>query len=251
MRKTRKIIQEDYEQQYMGSVFKIENRYAQLIAMFFIILMYSTAIPLLYFAGLLICASMYWSDKILFLRHYRLPPRYNRNLAERSNKIMKFAIILHLFTGVYMLSNRELLNYEEPDSYFGKPLSIFTGEILHKLTGLDKKRFRQPHTALYIIGTLFFTLVYIIDSASGFITKLMTQTCCNVLIGPQKEDAHSCDIYRELAPEDQQHEFKMTNRILKRIETHRTKNPSQDDIALLNYFEQRINQKLLNMRLHL
>ena len=49
--------------------------------MFFIIMMYSTTIPLLYFAGLLICASMYWSDKILFLRHYRLPPRYNKNLA--------------------------------------------------------------------------------------------------------------------------------------------------------------------------
>ena len=158
----------------MGPVFQIENRYAQLIAMFFIIMMYSTSIPLLYFAGLMICASMYWSDKILFLRHYRLPPRYNRNLAKRSNKIMKVAIILHLFTGIYMLSNTELLSYDVPENFFGKTVAKLIGTIIQKLTGLEKERFLQPHTALYILGTIFFTIVCIIDIASGLISKVMT-----------------------------------------------------------------------------
>ena len=219
--------------------------------MFFIVMMYSTCIPLLYIAGLMICASMYWSDKILFLRHYKLPPRYNRNLAERSNKIMKLAIILHLLTGIYMISNTELLNYSAPENYFGKTIAKLIGLILEELIGLDKERFLQPHTAIYIIGTIFFIIIYIIDTTSGFVTKMITDTCCSMLNSSGKEDAHSCDIYREMSHEDQQHEYKTTNRILKRIEAQRKKSNDPGDIALLNYFEERINQKLIKIRLHL
>ena len=43
----------------------------------------------------------------------------------------------------------------------------------------------------------------------------------------------------------------MTNRILKRIENERAKSPEAEDAALLDYFEERITQKLLKMRLHL
>ena len=109
----------------------------------------------------------------------------------------------------------------------------------------------QPHTALYILGTIFFVLIYLIDTSSGFVTRVMTETCCNILISEQKEDAHSCDIYCELSPEDQQHEFKMTNRILKRIENERVKSPYSEDSALLDYFEERVTEKMLKMRLHL
>ena len=115
----------------------IENRYAQVIAMFFIIMMYSAAIPILYIAGLLICFSMYWSDKILFLRHYRLPPRYGIDLAARSNKIMMFAIILHLLTGVYMLSNRDILSYKNEDEFFGKNFVKLLAKIIQALFGVE------------------------------------------------------------------------------------------------------------------
>ena len=111
MRKTKKIIQEEYEEQYLGPIFQFENRYSQLIAMLFIILMYSSAIPILYVSGLLICLTMYWSDKFLFLRHYRLPPRYGRDLASRSISMMEYAIVLHLIIGCYMLSNETIFSY--------------------------------------------------------------------------------------------------------------------------------------------
>ena len=89
----------------MGPNFKIDERYAEIIAMLFIIMMYSASIPCLYISGSLICLTMYWSDKVLFIRYYKLPPRLGRDLAKRSIKVMEFSILLHLVTGVYMFTN--------------------------------------------------------------------------------------------------------------------------------------------------
>lgn len=54
----------------------------------------------------------YWADKWLFLRHYRLPPSYGKRLAERVAIIMEWGIILHLFFGLFMLSNPDIFTYE-------------------------------------------------------------------------------------------------------------------------------------------
>ena len=99
-------------------------------------MMYSAAIPALYIAGLFICFSMYWSDKILFLRHYRIPPRYGRDLASRAHQIMEYAIILHLFTGVYMLSNPEIFTYERENLWFGDSYGELLASILEKTFGI-------------------------------------------------------------------------------------------------------------------
>ena len=143
--------------------------------------MYSAAIPSLYIAGLLICFSMYWSDKILFLRHYRLPPRYGRDLASRSNKIMMFAIILHLFTGVYMLSNPEILNYEGSEQYFGKNFVALLAKGIEALFGVDHERFIMPHTVAYVIGICIFLLCFISELSCGIMTKLIYCCCCSCL----------------------------------------------------------------------
>ena len=111
MKNTKKILQQDYEEMYMGAIFQFENRYSQLIGMFFIIMMYSAAIPILYISGFILCIIMYWSDKCLLLRHYRLPPRHGRDLASRMLWYMEYAILLHLFVGCYMLSNETIFSY--------------------------------------------------------------------------------------------------------------------------------------------
>jgi len=82
MKKTKKKLQSYYEDTYTGPGFSIASRYAVLIAMIFIIMMYSTAIPFLYACGLITCFLSYWVDKILFLRLYKIPPRYGLDLAK-------------------------------------------------------------------------------------------------------------------------------------------------------------------------
>jgi hypothetical protein len=88
MRNTKHLIQHEYELQYLGPEFQLENRYSMMIAGLFIMLTYSAAIPMLYVSGCAQMIIMYWADKTLFLRHYRLPRRYGRTLATRVIEVM-------------------------------------------------------------------------------------------------------------------------------------------------------------------
>ena len=106
------MVQQEYELQYLGPEFQLENRYSMMIAGLFIMLTYSAAIPILYLAGCAQMTIMYWADKTLFLRHYRLPRRYGRKLAGRAVEVMQWAILLHLLFGLYMLSNPDIFTYE-------------------------------------------------------------------------------------------------------------------------------------------
>ena len=183
-------------------------------------MMYSAAIPSLYVAGLLICFSMYWSDKILFLRHYKIPPRYGRDLAKRANKIMQFAILLHLFVGVYMLSNPDIFHYDDDHKIFGHRWTKAMGYFIERFFGVDPERWMRPHIILYMSGISIFILCFIAETTTGAMHKLVDCLCC-CLDKKEGEITHSTDIYKEMSPEDQQHEFYMTNRELKKIEAER------------------------------
>jgi len=52
-KRTRRRVQEDYEQLYMGPQFLIEIRYSQIISSFYIIMIYSAGMPLLYIIAML------------------------------------------------------------------------------------------------------------------------------------------------------------------------------------------------------
>lgn len=64
-RKTRRRVQEDYEKLYMGPEFLIEIRYSQIIASFYILMIYSAGLPLLYLIGMFQTFVLYWVDKYL------------------------------------------------------------------------------------------------------------------------------------------------------------------------------------------
>ena len=84
--------------------------------MIWVIMMFSTCIPMLYLAGILICFTMYWTDKFMFIKFYRLPPRHGATLARKARSIIEWSLLLHLFMGMYMISNPEIFSSEEDDN---------------------------------------------------------------------------------------------------------------------------------------
>ena len=76
--------------------------------MFFIITMYSATIPILYFTGFLVCIVQYWVDKALYLRDYKNPPKYGLELAKYCRLAIEYALVVHLFMGLYMMSNPDI-----------------------------------------------------------------------------------------------------------------------------------------------
>lgn len=117
--KTRKLHQEDYENQYVGIEFFVECRYAQIISTVYILMMYSSGMPLFYIVGFFQFFVMYHVDKFLckiilpfiftiVVRWYKSPPRYGDELSKLSRNILKYAVLLHLAFGFYMFSNSSI-----------------------------------------------------------------------------------------------------------------------------------------------
>ena len=83
-KKTKKILQVEYEEINSGLEFLLEYRYSAILTTVFTIMMYSSGLPLLYFLGFLTFFFMYWVDKFLskilnslilvVLKFYRNPP---------------------------------------------------------------------------------------------------------------------------------------------------------------------------------
>ena len=80
-KKTKKIIQEEYEAVYSGKLIEFDNRFSVIIAMIWVIMTFSAAIPVLYMAGFILCFVTYWTDKSLFLKFYKIPPKHGSHLA--------------------------------------------------------------------------------------------------------------------------------------------------------------------------
>ena len=113
-RRTRKLLQLDYEKRYIGPRFQIENRYSVLIAMTLVVVSYTAAIPVLNFAGLIICVAQYWTDKVMFLRYYQKPPNYTKQLIYSAVNLMEYGVVLHMLFGLFMLTNPLVFKYRGP-----------------------------------------------------------------------------------------------------------------------------------------
>lgn len=63
-KRTKKLLQEDYEDVNTGSDFLLEFRYASILTNIYMIFMYSSGLPLLYIVAFVSFFIMYWFDKL-------------------------------------------------------------------------------------------------------------------------------------------------------------------------------------------
>ena len=78
---THQVTQDALNRMYMGGEFKLTKRYAQQMALFFSLLLFSAALPGLYVFGLLAFVIYFTVDKFLFTRFYRTPEKFDASLA--------------------------------------------------------------------------------------------------------------------------------------------------------------------------
>lgn len=81
-KKTRKLIQDDYENLYTGPPFLLHVRYAQVLSTLFISLTFSSGMPILYPISALILFTEFWVNKYLVFRFYRRTPDYTKELSQ-------------------------------------------------------------------------------------------------------------------------------------------------------------------------
>ena len=186
---------------YLGGNIDYANRFSVLIAMIWVVMMFSAVIPILYFAGFLLCFVSYWTDKQLFVSWFRIPPRHGSNMVREARGVIEWSLIVHLFMGLYMISNPAIFADEEADdavaflAYYAK----FIGIGVTWLTGVESVRFEQTHTILYSAGIGIFLICFIIEKVSGTCSGIMGKICCCCLYKDTQEASFSNDLFNDIA----------------------------------------------------
>ena len=208
-KKTSKMLQSEYEAVYLGGNIDYANRFSVLIAMIWVVMMFSAVIPILYFAGFLLCFVSYWTDKQLFVSWFRIPPRHGSNMVRQARGVIEWSLIVHLFMGLYMISNPAIFADEDADdavaflAYYAK----FIGIGVTWLTGVESVRFEQTHTILYSAGIGIFLICFIIEKVSGTCSSIMGKICCCCLYKDTQEASFSNDLFNDIAGDKQSDEY--------------------------------------------
>ena len=102
---TRCLSQEDYEEINLGSSSSMDYKFSVMTTVLFVAMMYGAGIPVLYPIAVLYFFVTYWTNKFLIFNCYRKPEMLDESLPERTVKLFKYALALHMFLSMLMFSN--------------------------------------------------------------------------------------------------------------------------------------------------
>lgn len=114
--KSRKFLQVDYEELYVGSDFYLDARLAQVIAVIWATFIYSPALPLLYPIAVVNLIIIYWMDKMFCLRFNRTPKNYSEDIITKKFYFLKLTFLFHFIAGLILLSNNGILQSESVEN---------------------------------------------------------------------------------------------------------------------------------------
>ena len=113
-KRSKQLDQEQYEHYNMGPDFILDMRLAQIIALTWTTLMYSSGIPLLYLEAALCFGIMYWVDKFLIFRFYRTPKNFGQTTIDYTTLLLKASVIVHFWFAYQNFHNKDI--FESPDT---------------------------------------------------------------------------------------------------------------------------------------
>jgi hypothetical protein len=217
---TKKKIQGDLEQLYMGKEFQGEKAYSRMMSTLFVILLYSSGMPILYVTGLVFYTATYLINKMLIMNYYQKSRTLTRTIPLFSVEFLQLGLIVHILGAFFMLtdplafstsSEAEGLDMEfnpvEQVSQVEEGLGL---EGNSEALGPFYERLKYYHQKLYIIflfsfaasyltGKTIYSLLMMAAKALWNIAKIVgakISTCCKkikrrIIFKMNKEEYHS------------------------------------------------------------
>lgn len=100
--------QKSLNRSYTGPEFDLACRNSQVLNLIFTCYLYSSTIPFLNLIAALALFVLYWTDKILILRHYRKPPLLSYHLNNAAIKFIPIIIIMHSCFAIHMYGSESI-----------------------------------------------------------------------------------------------------------------------------------------------
>lgn len=89
----------------MGKVFEGEKAFSRMMSTLFVIMIYSSGMPILYLIGLVFYTVTYFIHKMLIINYYQKSRTLTRTIPLFSVEFLKLGLILHILGAFYMLTN--------------------------------------------------------------------------------------------------------------------------------------------------
>ena len=86
-------------------MFNGEKAFSRMMSTLFVILMYSSGMPVLYFCGFVFYIVTYWINKFLLINYYQKSTTLTRTIPTFAITFMKYALFMHSFLSLLMLTN--------------------------------------------------------------------------------------------------------------------------------------------------
>lgn len=158
---TKMHIQEDLERLYEGQNFDCEATLSRMMSIMYTLIIFSSGMPVLYALGCLFFAVTYLANKLLFFKFYkRTDSILSREIPTTSVYLMRYAVVLKMLAGLYMLNNPSILETrDEPTKsqipfafdihgQLARGASLAGSSALDEELATDAEDHAQPSSAL-------------------------------------------------------------------------------------------------------
>ena len=108
-RRTRKLVQEDYENLNTGTEFMLEFRYSNMLTVLTVAFLYSGGMPVLYPVAAFYFFFTYWTDKCLLFNCYKRPIKFDNFIAKKTLNCYKYILLLHIIGFLLMHGQTPIL----------------------------------------------------------------------------------------------------------------------------------------------
>ncbi|CAD8115219.1 unnamed protein product [Paramecium primaurelia] len=180
-KKTRQKNYQDFKDLYKGEEFRVELRYAQILTALYICVMYSPALPFLYFITMLTIWFLYFVDKISIFSTYRKPIRLDQIISESVRKYLWIAVIIHLSFAIYIFGSSNLFYETTEAKIVIDQLSDVYGQQNVAVEWWDRSWSQIPNVILLTILALIVLIIIIFFFCYKPIIGLFSKcfACCN------------------------------------------------------------------------
>jgi hypothetical protein len=152
-RKTSQKYKVNYINLYSSDVYPIEERYAIIVSIFWILMIFGCVIPLLYIVVAISILLLVIIDKVLLFKFFKTPINFDESLHKKIMKTLYLALLLHLVTTAFLLSEPNLVPKNSNFSQF----SSLTTSSNQRLSTLIQTYYIIPYVGLFIL-LLFYAI---------------------------------------------------------------------------------------------
>lgn len=232
--KTKCVTRGQYLDLYVGPDFDIGLRYSQILTTMFVVLIYSSGLPLLYAILFFYFLLIYWIDKWLILNFYKNPPHTDLYINKIFNIIILFGMFFHYCFAIWVYGNKNILTDNS-----NSMLSQISTWIQNLFKFTDNSYATQVLDRITyghcIVCLIFLCLIFIFIVIRLFFIELFMMCCCKC--ETKHEKPKSVFLYDAIAVK----KLYFNNQLRKAGYFKLKDNSGQNDVLINRYFRRMID----------